>query len=109
MQGKAEDAGGLTPAKDDNAAMRPLYPRAFARNSDDCYKHDTGMIVLCTSIMMLHEIHLQGSTSAGVFFQWHSQQNYLLCPVAKNFIRSLLTKLTQSSILYAEHIFEYNN
>ena len=37
MQGKAEDAGGLTPAKDDNAAMRPLYPRAFARNSDDCY------------------------------------------------------------------------
>ena len=26
MQGKAEDAGGLTPAKDDNAAMRPLYP-----------------------------------------------------------------------------------
>ena len=72
-------------------------------------KHDTVMIVLCTSIMMLHEIHLQGSTSAGVFFQWHSQQNYLLCPVAKNFIRSLLTKLTQSSILYAEHIFEYNN
>ncbi len=37
MQGKAEDAGGLTPAKDNNAAMRPLYPRAFARNSDDCY------------------------------------------------------------------------
>ncbi len=26
MQGKAEDEGGLTPAKDDNAAMRPLYP-----------------------------------------------------------------------------------
>ena len=38
MQGKAEDAGGLTPAKDDNAAMRALYPRAFARNSDDCYR-----------------------------------------------------------------------
>ena len=38
MQGKAEDAGGLTPAKDDNAAMRTLYPRAFARNSDDCYR-----------------------------------------------------------------------
>ena len=38
MQGKAEDAGGLTPAKDDNAAMRALYPRTFARNSDDCYK-----------------------------------------------------------------------
>ena len=37
MQGKAEDAGGLTPAKDDNAAMRALYPRTFARNSDDCY------------------------------------------------------------------------
>ena len=37
MQGKAEDAGGLTPAKDDNAAMRTLYPRTFARNSDDCY------------------------------------------------------------------------
>ena len=47
------------------------------------------MIVLCTSIMMLHEIHLQGSTSAGVFFQWYSQQNYLLCPGTKNFIRSL--------------------
>ena len=28
----------LTPAKDDNAAMRALYPRAFARISDDCYK-----------------------------------------------------------------------
>ena len=39
MQGKAEDEGGLTPAKDDNAAMRPLYPRAFARNSDDCYSY----------------------------------------------------------------------
>ncbi len=38
MQGKAKDAGGLTPAKDDNAAMRALYPRTFARNSDDCYK-----------------------------------------------------------------------
>ena len=37
MQGKAEDAGGLTPAKDDNAAMRTLYPRTFAWNSDDCY------------------------------------------------------------------------
>ena len=37
---EAEDAGGLTPAKDDNAAMRPLYPRAFARNSDDCYSSD---------------------------------------------------------------------
>ena len=35
---RAEDAGGLTPAKDDNAAMRALYPRAFARISDDCYK-----------------------------------------------------------------------
>ena len=29
MQGKAEDAGGLTPAKDDNAAMRTLYPPNF--------------------------------------------------------------------------------
>ena len=38
MQGKAEDAGGPTPAKDDNAAMRALYPRTYARNSDDCYK-----------------------------------------------------------------------
>ncbi len=37
VQGKAEDAGGLTPAKDDNAAMRTLYPRTFAWNSDDCY------------------------------------------------------------------------
>ena len=42
MQGKAEDAGGLTPAKDDNAAMRTLYPRAFARNSDDCYRYWAG-------------------------------------------------------------------
>ena len=38
MQGKAEDAGGLTPAKDGNAVIRALYPRTFARNSDDCYK-----------------------------------------------------------------------
>ena len=38
MQGKAEDADGLTPAKDDNAALRALYHRAFAWNSDDCYK-----------------------------------------------------------------------
>ncbi len=38
MHGKAEDAGGLTPAKDDNAAMRALHPRAFARNFGDCYK-----------------------------------------------------------------------
>ena len=37
MQGKAEDAGGLTPVKDGNAAMRTLYLRTFARNSDDCY------------------------------------------------------------------------
>ena len=36
--GKAEDAGGLTPAKDGNAAMRTLYPRTFATNSDDCYR-----------------------------------------------------------------------
>ena len=40
MQGKAEDAGGLTPAKDDNAAMRALYPRTFAGNSDDCYRRN---------------------------------------------------------------------
>lgn len=26
------------PAKDDNAAMRALYHRTFARNSDDCYR-----------------------------------------------------------------------
>ena len=38
MQGKAEDTGGLSPVKDDNAAMRTLYLRTFARNSDDCYK-----------------------------------------------------------------------
>jgi hypothetical protein len=38
VHGKAEDAGGLTPAKDDNAAMRALHPRAFARNFGDCYK-----------------------------------------------------------------------
>ena len=42
MQGKAEDAGGLTPAKDDNAAMRTLYPRTFAGNSDDCY---SGLVI----------------------------------------------------------------
>ena len=46
MQGKAEDAGGLTPAKDDNAAMRTLYPRAFARNSDDCYNNLEGFNTL---------------------------------------------------------------
>lgn len=51
------------------------------------------MIVLCTSIMMFHEIHLQGSTSVGVsLFLCYLQQNYLLCAVAKKFIRSLLTK-----------------
>ena len=38
MQGKAEDAVELAPAKDDNAAMRTLYPRTFAGNSDDCYR-----------------------------------------------------------------------
>ena len=37
-QGKAKDAGGLTPAKDDNAALRDCYSRTFAGNSDDCYK-----------------------------------------------------------------------
>ena len=37
-QGKAKDAGGLTPANDDNAALRDCYPRTFARNSDDCYR-----------------------------------------------------------------------
>ena len=36
-QGKAEDAGGLTPAKDDNAAMRHLHPRTFVRYFEDCY------------------------------------------------------------------------
>ena len=36
-QGKAKDAGGLTPAKDDSAPLRDCYPRTFARNSDDCY------------------------------------------------------------------------
>ena len=36
-QGKAKDAGGLTPAKDDNAALRDCYSRTFAGNSDDCY------------------------------------------------------------------------
>ena len=41
-QGKAEDAGGLAPAKDDNAAMRTLYPRTFATNSDDCY---SGLVI----------------------------------------------------------------
>ena len=42
MQGKAEDADGLTPAKDDNAAMCALYPRTFARNFDDCYNITSG-------------------------------------------------------------------
>ncbi len=39
MQGKAEDAGGLTSVKDDNTAMHTLYLRTFARNSDDCYSY----------------------------------------------------------------------
>ena len=43
MQGKAGDAGGLTPAKDGNAAMRPLHPRAFARNSEDYYNNPVGV------------------------------------------------------------------
>ena len=30
MQGKAEDAGGLTPTKDDNEAMRKSGPKANA-------------------------------------------------------------------------------
>ena len=38
-QGKAEDAGGLAPVKDDNAAIRTLYPRSFAGYSDDCYRY----------------------------------------------------------------------
>lgn len=68
------------------------------------------MIDLCTSIMMFHEIHLQESTSVGVsLFLWYLQQNYLLCAVAKKFIRSLLTNADQSYILYTEHIFECNN
>ena len=44
MQGKAEDAGGLTPVKDDNAAMRTLYLRTFARNSDDCYRYNNSSL-----------------------------------------------------------------
>ena len=40
-QGKAKDAGGLTPAKDDNAALRDCYSRTFAGNSDDCYRIKT--------------------------------------------------------------------
>lgn len=35
-QGKAEDAGWLTPVKDDNEAMRHLYPRTFGGNSAGC-------------------------------------------------------------------------
>ena len=38
VQGKAEDAGGLSPVKDNNVAMRTLHLRTFARNSDDCYR-----------------------------------------------------------------------
>ena len=44
MQSKAEDAGGLSPAKDDNAAMRTLYLRTFARNSDDCYRYNNSSL-----------------------------------------------------------------
>jgi len=44
VQSKAEDAGGLSPVKDDNTAMRTLYLRTFARNSDDCYRWvDSGL------------------------------------------------------------------
>lgn len=35
-QGKAEDAGGLTPVKDDNVAMHHLNPRTFVRNYAGC-------------------------------------------------------------------------
>jgi hypothetical protein len=38
VQGKTEDAGGLSPVKDNNVAMRTLHLRTFARNSDDCYR-----------------------------------------------------------------------
>ena len=48
MQSKAEDAGGLSPVKDDNTAMRTLYLRTFARNSDDCYRLEPRRIYLFT-------------------------------------------------------------
>lgn len=38
MQGKAKDAGGLAPVKDDNAAMRHLNPRTFVGNFACCSK-----------------------------------------------------------------------
>ena len=38
VQGMTEDAGGLSPVKDNNVAMRTLHLRTFARNSDDCYR-----------------------------------------------------------------------
>ena len=44
MQSKAEDAGGLSPVKDDSTAMRTLYLRTFARNSDDCYRYNNSSL-----------------------------------------------------------------
>ena len=38
VRGKTEDADGLTPVKDDNAAPCHLGPRTFVRYFDDCYK-----------------------------------------------------------------------
>ena len=65
MQGKAEDAGGLTPAKDGNAAMCALHPRAFARNSDDCYNYNRNTPVFTVQYKRLkpHCPHLFASNS----------------------------------------------
>lgn len=44
-QEKAEDAGGLSPVRDDNAAMGHLNPRTFDRNFAGCssgYISDNG-------------------------------------------------------------------
>lgn len=37
VRGKAEEAGGLTPAKDDGEVLRHLGPRTFVGYFDYCY------------------------------------------------------------------------
>ncbi len=69
MQGKAEDAGGLSPVKDDNTAMRTLYLRTFARNSDDCYRLELRRIYLFTE----HRSSSLGSVSEKPPPRWTPQ------------------------------------
>jgi len=59
-QGKAKDAGGLTPAKDDSAALRDCRPRIFARNSDDCYNYSVSRSPPQRSILLSGSCQSQG-------------------------------------------------